>query len=72
MNSSHVIATGGVTAMLAQILVWLTHWPLQPMDQNTALAVAGLLVASVGGLAVARINRKREGNPAAPPTTPNP
>ena len=72
MNSSHVIATGGVTAMLAQILVWLTHWPLQPMDQNTALAVAGLLVASVGGLAVARINRKREGNPAAPPTTSNP
>ena len=72
MNSSHVIATGGVTAMLAQILVWLTHWPLQPMDQNTALAVAGLLVASVGGLAVARINRKRESNPAVPPTTPNP
>lgn len=69
MNSAHVIATGGVTAMLAQTLVWLTRWPLQPMDQTTALAVAGLLVSAVGGFAVARLNRNRgNGNPAVPPT----
>jgi len=50
MDSSH-IATGTITALLATALVYLTHWPLQPLDLPTAAAFAGLLVA-VGGAAV--------------------
>ena len=50
MDSSH-IATGTITALLATVLVYLSHWPLQPLDLPTAAAFAGLLVA-VGGAAV--------------------
>ena len=50
MNSSHV-ATGTITALLATALVYLSHWPLQPLDLPTASAFAGLLIAA-GGAAV--------------------
>jgi hypothetical protein len=49
MNASHV-ATGGITALLATVLVYLSHWPLQPLDLPTASAFAGLLVAAGGAL----------------------
>ena len=49
MNASHV-ATGGITALLATVLVYLSHWPLQAFDLSTASAFAGLLVAVGGGL----------------------
>jgi hypothetical protein len=48
MDSSHV-ATGAITALLATVLVYLSHWPLQPLDLPTAAAFAGLLVAAGGG-----------------------
>ena len=48
MDSSH-IATGTITALLATVLVYLSHWPLQPLDLPTAAALAGLLVAAGGG-----------------------
>jgi hypothetical protein len=48
MDSSH-IATGTITALLATVLVYLSHWPLQPLDLPTASAFAGLLVAAGGG-----------------------
>jgi hypothetical protein len=48
MNASH-IATGTITSLLAMVLVYLTHWPLQPLDLPTASAFAGLIVAGVGG-----------------------
>jgi hypothetical protein len=50
MDASHV-ATGTITALLATALVYLSHWPLQPLDLPTASAIAGLLVAA-GGAAV--------------------
>src|SRR5438270_9872696 len=49
MDSSHV-ATGTITALLATALVYLSHWPLQPLDLSTASAFAGLLVAAGVGL----------------------
>jgi hypothetical protein len=49
MNASHV-ATGGITALLATVLVYLSHWPPQPLDLSTASAFAGLLVAAGAGL----------------------
>lgn len=61
VNASHVVAVGGVTAMLANLLVWATHWPLQPMDLGTASNTAGLLVALVGGLTV-MVSHKTKGN----------
>jgi hypothetical protein len=59
MNPTHVMATGGTTAMLAQVLVWASHWPLQALDANTALAVAGLLVAGFGGGGLAFLQRDK-------------
>jgi hypothetical protein len=50
MDSSH-IATGTITALLATALVYLSHWPFQPLDLSTASAFAGLLIAA-GGAAV--------------------
>lgn len=50
MDASHV-ATGTITALLATALVYLTNWPLQPLDLPTASAFAGLLIAA-GGAAV--------------------
>ena len=47
MDASHV-ATGTITALIATVLVYLTHWPLQPLDLPTASAIAGLLVAACG------------------------
>jgi hypothetical protein len=49
MNSSH-IATGTITSLIATALVYLSHWPLQPLDLTTASAFAGLLVAAAGGV----------------------
>ena len=49
MDASHV-ATGTITALLATVLVYLSHWPLQPLDLPTASAFAGLLVAVGGAL----------------------
>lgn len=49
MDSSH-IATGTITSLLATVLIYLTHWPLQPLDLATASAIAGLIVAAVGGV----------------------
>jgi hypothetical protein len=42
MNSTHAV-TGGAVAMLASLLVYLTHWPIQPLTTEEALNVAGLL-----------------------------
>lgn len=50
MDSSH-IATGTITALIATVLVYLSHYPWQPLDLPTASACAGLLVAA-GGAAV--------------------
>ena len=58
MDSSH-IATGTITALLATVLVYLSHWPLQPLDLPTAAAFAGLLVAA-GGAAV-KFHKSRTG-----------
>jgi hypothetical protein len=48
MDSSH-IATGTITSLIATVLIYLTHWPLQPLDLATASAIAGLIVAAAGG-----------------------
>jgi hypothetical protein len=66
MDSSHV-ATGTITALLATALLYLSHWPLQPLDFTTASAFAGLLVAA-GGAAV-KFYKSRT-TPAAAPLAP--
>ena len=66
MNSSH-IATGTITALLATALVYLSHWPLQPLDLPTASAFAGLLIAA-GGAAV-KFYKSRTASVADPPAS---
>lgn len=57
VNASHVVATGGTTAMLADVIIWLGkgHWASwvwvpPPPDAETASSLAGLLVAVGGGI----------------------
>ena len=66
MDASHV-ATGTITALLATALVYLTKWPLQAFDVQTASAFAGLLVAA-GGAAV-KYYQSRTARTAAPTGT---
>jgi hypothetical protein len=66
MDSSHV-ATGAITALLATALVYLSKWPLQPLDLPTASAIAGLLVAFGGALV--KLYQSRIA-PPAPPVAP--
>jgi hypothetical protein len=66
MDSSHV-ATGTITALLATALVYLSKWPLQPLDLPTASAFAGLLVAFAGALV--KYHKSRTALPA-PPVSP--
>jgi hypothetical protein len=49
MDSSHV-ATGAIAALLTTALIYLSKWPLQPLDMPTASAFAGMLVAFGGAL----------------------
>jgi muramidase (phage lysozyme) len=39
---------GTAAAALAQVLIWASHWPLQPLDSNTALSLAALVLSGVG------------------------
>jgi hypothetical protein len=50
MDASH-IATGTITALMATALVYLTRWPLQPLDLQNGICFCRLLVAA-GGAAV--------------------
>jgi hypothetical protein len=65
MDASH-IATGTITALIATALVYITHWPLQPLDVQTASAFAGLLVAAGGGAAKFYKSRTAVEGPLAP------
>lgn len=49
VNAGHVIATSALTGDITPILMWATHFPLQPLDNTTAGAIAALIVAVVGG-----------------------
>ena len=68
MNGSHIASAGGGTALLAQVLMYLTHWPLGPMDQSTAMAFAGLIVmvAAGGGIGIWNGRKNGKGEPPAP------
>jgi hypothetical protein len=53
INAGHMVAGasgGGIAAMLADVLVWATHWPLKPLDFATSTSFAGLIVAGIGVL----------------------
>jgi hypothetical protein len=65
MNGTHFAAAGGLTSLIAQALVYLTHWPLQPMDDATAMAFAGLIVIVLGGGSIGLLNL-RKATPRAP------
>jgi hypothetical protein len=64
MNPSHVMATGGVTAMLASAYEYLSNWPWHAFTQDQAMNFAGLTVFAVGALMACR------SRPTAPPAAP--
>jgi hypothetical protein len=64
MNPSHIVATGGITGMLGVALVYLTHWPLQPLTEAQGDTFAGLIVAAVGLLLLA-LRRQRPNDTGA-------
>ncbi len=49
VSGTHVAAGAGLTPLVAQVLVYLTHWPLVSLDMTNATAIAGLGVAVIGG-----------------------
>jgi len=65
MDASHV-ATGAITALLATVLMYVSKWPLGPLDLATASAIAGLLVAAGGALV--KFYKSRTAS-SAPPVT---
>jgi len=73
MNSTGLTIAGGGAAsgMLAVVLMWLTHWPLQPLNQEEAAALSGIILGGAGLLihylqtkkvAAASQNPTKEGN----------
>ena len=63
MNPSTYSATGSGVALLAQVIVWATTWPVHTptMEQASALAALSLaLFASVHGMLNARKNGAAE------------
>src|SRR5260221_9379261 len=57
VSGGHVAIGGGLTPLLAQALQYFSAWPLAPLDGNTSMALAGLIVAGVGGGGVAWVKR---------------
>jgi hypothetical protein len=49
VSGGHVAIGGGLTPLLAQALQYFSSWPLAALDGNTSMAIAGLIVAGVGG-----------------------
>lgn len=58
MNASHVVAASALTADMTPILMWISHWPLQPLDVATAGAIAGLIAAVIGGGGIMAFRKK--------------
>lgn len=48
INASHVVATGGIMGALTQVILYISHWPLQPMTEGQAGSVAVLVIALYG------------------------
>lgn len=67
MNPAHTAATASVgSTALAQVLVWMTHWPIQPLDAGTSLALAGLLIAILGAGGITVFGGNNTDSPLAP------
>lgn len=65
MNASHVVSASGAVGLLTEALIYLTHWPWQPMSTDSASAFAGLIVM-VGAPWITKLL------PASPPIQPPP
>lgn len=53
MNPASYGAVGSAGAFLTQLIMWFSHWPLQPPTEEQASSAAGLLIllfASVHGI----------------------
>ena len=70
MNPSNTLFAGLGVSQVADIITWLSTWPVTAPPQNVALALAALAVAA-GHLAANIISaRWKLGQPPAPPAAP--
>ena len=58
MQHYQVMGITNLTASFTSILMWATHWPLQPMDLKTAGAASALLVSGAGSLLIGYLNQR--------------
>lgn len=71
MNPSQYSAIGGGTSLLAGMLVYFTHWPLQPLTDAHAIDLAGLLIIVFGSChGILNATLKRKGIDLDPPPAP--
>ena len=52
-NGTHVALGSSITGYIALVLMWVTHWPLHSLDDQTATAIGSLIVMFFGGGGVA-------------------
>lgn len=50
MNPSTYTTAGSATALLAQLIMWLSKWPIAAPSEAQATAAAGLVVLLVGSI----------------------
>lgn len=66
MNPSGTLFAGLGVSQVADIITWLSTWPIHAPPQNVALALAALVVAGAH-LAVDQLNKRVSAKtPAAP------
>lgn len=61
MNSSHIVATSGITPALASVLMYLSKCiqshALLALDDTTAMSLAGLIVAGLAAAGIAAFKK---------------
>lgn len=67
LNGSHLALGGAGTGALTSIYMYLTHWPLAPMNEGTATAFATLTLLLLGGGIGAITGNGNDSEPTAVP-----
>lgn len=72
MNPSQYVSVGAGTSLLAEVYLYLSHWPLQPFTEAQAAAFAGLTILIAGSChGIVNAFLKKEGLAPADPETPH-
>ncbi len=50
MSPANYTPVGMTAATLVPVILWVTHWPIQPPTEAQAAALAALLIAAGGAI----------------------